>query len=167
MLLITTNSDSSWFHTFLPNCCVFEGTGGVWYASMKSRGCCFHSPMRHFENFSSYVSENLSALLVRCLKLFCYKHLQRSSTCLSLQFSFSDSSVSSWHLSLDAHNQTLVLNVTYHIRRFRLCAHEEPNSGCYFVKNGLSFLSCLKCKFAHQDSLFCSSCNIHIFTFSE
>jgi hypothetical protein len=23
-----TNSDSSWFHTFLPNCCVFEGTGG-------------------------------------------------------------------------------------------------------------------------------------------
>jgi hypothetical protein len=35
ILLITINSDSSWFHTFLPNYCVSEGAG-VWCASVKS-----------------------------------------------------------------------------------------------------------------------------------
>jgi hypothetical protein len=37
------------------------------------QGCCFHSPMRHFKNLSSYVSESLCAILVHCLKLFCLK----------------------------------------------------------------------------------------------
>lgn len=73
MLLITTNSDSSWFHTFPPECCVLESTEGLVCICEKLWGCRFHSPKRHFKNFSSHVSESLCAIVVHCLKFFCLK----------------------------------------------------------------------------------------------